>query len=315
MGQHLYKLKTQNDLETVLSIKGLSKHYGRVKALDALNLEVKKGDVFGILGPNGSGKTTTLGIILSVINQTEGEFEWFGRKADRDTRKTIGAILEHPIFYPYLTGVQNLKIVCDIKEVPYSRVDEVIKQVGLEERKDSKFKTYSLGMKQRLSIASALLCDPTVMILDEPTNGLDPQGIAEIRELIIEIANGGKTIIIASHLLDEVQKVCSHFCVLQRGKLIYNGLVEDVGKGAVSLEVKADSENIEEVLIASKMGSAVKRERDKYIMTMEEGFTAADVNAYLFQHGITAKHLLVQVKSLEKQFLEILADSKKGGAQ
>lgn len=315
MGRHLYKLKTQNDLETVLSIKGLSKHYGRVKALDGLNLEVKKGDVFGILGPNGSGKTTTLGIILSVINQTEGEFEWFGKKADRDTRKTIGAILEHPIFYPYLTGVQNLKIVCDIKEVPYSRVDEVIRQVGLEERKDSKFKTYSLGMKQRLSIASALLCDPTVMILDEPTNGLDPQGIAEIRELIIEIANGGKTIIIASHLLDEVQKVCSHFCVLQRGKLIYNGLVEDVGKGAVSLEVKADSENIEEVLVASKMGSAVKRERDKYIMTMEEGFTAADVNAYLFQHGITAKHLLVQVKSLEKQFLEILADSKKGGAQ
>lgn len=315
MGRHLYKLKTQNDLETVLSIKGLSKHYGRVKALDGLNLEVKKGDVFGILGPNGSGKTTTLGIILSVINQTEGEFEWFGKKADRDTRKTIGAILEHPIFYPYLTGVQNLKIVCDIKEVPYSRVDEVIRQVGLEERKDSKFKTYSLGMKQRLSIASALLCDPTVMILDEPTNGLDPQGIAEIRELIIEIANGGKTIIIASHLLDEVQKVCSHFCVLQRGKLIYNGLVEDVGKGAVSLEVKADSENIEEVLVASKMGSAVKRERDKYIMTMEEGFTSADVNAYLFQHGITAKHLLVQVKSLEKQFLEILADSKKGGAQ
>jgi ABC-type multidrug transport system ATPase subunit len=315
MDQLPISTQNTNDLETVLSIKGLSKQYGRVKALDGLNLEVKKGDVFGILGPNGSGKTTTLGIILSVINQTDGEFEWFGRKADRNTRKTIGAILEHPIFYPYLTGAQNLKIVCDIKEVPYSRVDEVIAQVGLEERTNSKFKTYSLGMKQRLSIASALLCDPTVMILDEPTNGLDPQGIAEIRELIIEIANSGKTIIIASHLLDEVQKVCSHFCVLQRGKLIYNGLVEDVGKGAVSLEVKADHENLEEVLKASKMGSDVKRERDKYIMTMQEGFTSTDVNAYLFQNGITAKHLFVQVKSLEKQFLEILAESKNGGAQ
>lgn len=302
-------------METVLSIKGLSKQYGRVRALDNLDLEVKKGNVFGILGPNGSGKTTTLGIILSVINQTGGDFTWFGKKPDRDTRKHIGAILEHPIFYPYLTGVQNLRIVCDIKEVPYSRVDEVIRQVGLEERKDSKFKTYSLGMKQRLSIASALLCDPAVMILDEPTNGLDPQGIAEIRELIIEIANSGKTIIIASHLLDEVQKVCSHFCVLQRGRLIYNGLVEDVGKGSISVEVKADHENLQAVLEQSGMGTKIKRELDKYIMTMENGYSAADVNAYLFKNGITARHLLVQTKSLEKQFLEILAGQKEGGDQ
>ena len=316
MGQLLNINKTQkHDLETVLSIKGLSKQYGKVRALDNLNLEVKKGDVFGILGPNGSGKTTTLGIILSVINQTSGQFEWFGEKANKDTRKKIGAILEHPIFYPYLTAVQNLKIVCDIKEVPYHRVDEVLTQVGLEERKDTKFKTFSLGMKQRLSIASALLCNPTVMILDEPTNGLDPQGIAEIRELIIEIANSGKTIIIASHLLDEVQKVCSHFCVLQRGKLIYNGLVEDVGKGSVSVEVKADHDDLQTVLEQSGLGTKVKRELDKYIMTMEGDHSAAEVNAYLFKQGITAKHLLVQSKSLEKQFLEILAGNKEGGAQ
>jgi len=300
-------------LDTVLSIKNLSKHYGRIKAVDNLSLEVKRGSVYGILGPNGSGKTTTLGVILSVINQTSGDFEWFGKPGTQNTRKKIGAILEHPIFYPYLTAVQNLKIVCDIKEVPYSRIEEVLDQVGLVLRKDHKFRTFSLGMKQRLSIASALLCDPDVMILDEPTNGLDPQGIAEIRDLIINIANSGKTIIIASHLLDEVQRVCTHFCVLQQGKLIHDGLVEDVGKGATIVEVKADVEHLEEVLEASKMTSGIKRELDKYTLTMVEGFGAVDVNEYLFKQGITAKHLILKVKTLEKQFLEILAEQ--GGGQ
>ncbi len=301
-------------MDTVLSINDLSKHYGRIKAVDHLSLEVKKGNVFGILGPNGSGKTTTLGMLLDVINPTEGTFQWFGQKGDSSTRKRIGAILEHPIFYPYLTGEQNLKVVCDIKEVSKSRVPEVLEQVGLQERAASKFKTYSLGMKQRLSIASALLCDPEVMILDEPTNGLDPQGIAEIRDLIIEIANSGKTIILASHLLDEVQKVCTHFCVLQRGKLIHTGLVEDVGKGDMSVEVKADVDNLDQILAESGMTSKVKRELDKYTATMVNGYNSTDINAYLFKKGITAKHLVVKTKSLEKQFLEILADQEGGQA-
>lgn len=299
-------------MDTVLKINGLSKRYGKIMALDGMNLEVKRGNVFGILGPNGSGKTTTLGILLEVINQTDGSFEWFGEPSNQHTRKRIGAILEHPIFYPYLTGVQNLKIVCDIKEVPYSRVEECLAQVGLEERKDSKFKTFSLGMKQRLSIASALLCDPEVMILDEPTNGLDPQGIAEIRELIIDIANSGKTIIIASHLLDEVQKVCTHFCVLQRGKLIHTGLVEDVGKGDIIVEVKADSDKLQDTLEASGMSKNIKRELDKYTLTMNEGYSATEINKYLFDQGITAKHLVIKTKSLEKQFLEILAEQEGG---
>ena len=278
-----------------------------------MSLEVKKGNVFGILGPNGSGKTTTLGMILDVINPTSGEYHWFGDKANKDTRKTIGAILEHPIFYPYLTGVQNLKIVCDIKEVPYDRIEKVIDQVGLTERQETKYKTYSLGMKQRLAIASALICDPLVMILDEPTNGLDPQGIAEIRELIIEIANSGKTILLASHLLDEVQKVCTHFAVLRRGKLVHTGLVDDVAKGAPTVEVKADHDNLIEVLQNSGLATKVKREMDKHILTMVEGYTAFDVNKYLFDNGITAKHLLLQTRSLEQQFLEILAENE-GGA-
>lgn len=299
-------------METVLSIKNLSKHYGRIKALDNVSLEIKKGNVFGILGPNGSGKTTTLGMILDVINPTSGEYHWFGNEANKDTRKKIGAILEHPIFYPYLTAVQNLKIVCDIKEVSYDRIDKVIDQVGLTERKETKYKTYSLGMKQRLAIASALLCDPLVMILDEPTNGLDPQGIAEIRELIIEIANSGKTILLASHLLDEVQKVCTHFAVLRRGKLVHTGLVEDVSKGAPTVEVKADHEDLMDVLEKSGLATKVKRELDKYLMTMANGNSAADVNKYLFDNGITAKHLLLQSRSLEQQFLEILAENEGG---
>lgn len=300
-------------METVLEIKNLSKHYGRLKAVDGLNLKVQAGTVFGILGPNGSGKTTTMGMILDIINPTSGEYAWFGKKSGTATRKRIGAILEHPIFYPYLTATQNLKVVCDIKEVPYSRIKEVLIQVGLLEREDDKFKTYSLGMKQRLSIGSALLCNPDIMLLDEPTNGLDPQGIAEIRELIVDIANSGKTIILASHLLDEVQKVCTHFAVLRRGKMIHQGLVEDVTKGDNMIEVKADVENLKEVLEKSGMAKQVKRELDKYIMTMSEGYDAADVNAYLFKNDITAKHLILKTRSLEQQFLEILAD--KGGKQ
>ena len=299
-------------METVLEIKNLSKQYGRIKAVDGLSLNVKRGNVFGILGPNGSGKTTTLGMILEIINPTSGDFLWFGQKSDKNVRKRIGAILEHPIFYPYLTAVQNLRIVCDIKGVPYSRIDEVLTQVGLEERKDWKFRTYSLGMKQRLSIGSALLCDPEVMLLDEPTNGLDPQGIAEIRELIVEIANSGKTILLASHLLDEVQKVCTHFAVLRRGKLVHQGPVDEVDKGGVQIEVKADVDNLQEVLEGSGMAVKIKRELDKYTMTMNNGYTATDVNAYLFKNDITAKHLLLKTRTLEQQFLEILAETEGG---
>ncbi len=299
-------------METVLTIRNLSKHYGRIKAVDDLSLEVKRGNIFGILGPNGSGKTTTLGMILDVINPTNGDYLWFGEKPDKNVRKKIGAILEHPIFYPYLTAVQNLKIVCDIKEVSYDRIPEVIDQVGLDERKDTKYTTFSLGMKQRLAIASALLCDPIVMLLDEPTNGLDPQGIAEIRELIVEIANSGKTILLASHLLDEVQKVCTHFAVLRRGKLIHTGLVDDVSKGDRMIEVKAKVDNLQEVLEKSGMSSKVKRELDKYIMTMQGDYSSEDVNQYLFENNITASHLLLKTRSLEQQFLEILAD-KEGG--
>lgn len=297
-------------MDSVLSIKNLTKHYGRVKAVNNLSLEVERGNVFGILGPNGSGKTTTLGILLDVINKTSGAFSWFGEPPTKAVRKRIGAILETPIFYPYLSAEKNLEIVAEIKGAPKENIGPVLKRVELFDRKDDKFRTYSLGMKQRLSIASALLCDPEVMILDEPTNGLDPQGIAEIRELIKQIAKDGKTIILASHLLDEVQKVCSHFCVLKKGTLIYSGSVEDVSKGAITVEVSADDHQKLAVEINQyEAGTKVEEEGDKILVTLREGISATELNAYLFSKGITVSHLVTQRKSLEKQFLELLAES------
>lgn len=295
-------------METILSTQNLTKHYGRLKAVDNLNLEVKKGTVFGILGPNGSGKTTTLGMILDVVNKTSGDYQWFGEEPTKHQRKRIGAILETPIFYPYLSGIRNLEIVCQIKGVDYQRVEQVLKQVGLFERGEDKFKTYSLGMKQRLSIASALLCDPEVMILDEPTNGLDPQGIADIRELIINIAKEGKTIVLASHLLDEVQKVCSDFAVLKSGKLVYSGSVEDVTKGTVAVEVKADSD-LTSILESCDFVKSFKEELGKFEVKLQEGHSAGELNRYFFDQGISLSHLVTQHKSLEKQFLEILKES------
>lgn len=277
--------------------------------MNNINLEVGAGQVFGMLGPNGSGKTTTLGMLMSVVNPTAGSFTWFGAEPTHDTRKKIGAVLEHPIFYPYLSGQKNLELTAMIKGANDQHISDVLALVELSDRKNDKYKTYSLGMKQRLAIASALLNDPEVLILDEPTNGLDPMGIAEIRELIKKIASDGRTIILASHLLDEVQKVCTHFAVLKKGNMIYSGPVEDVSSGAETVEVKAD------VDIAGVLGSyagisSVQRENGLYNVTLKEGMKSGDLNKFLFDKGVVASHLVTKKKSLEKQFLEILAESK-----
>jgi ABC-2 type transport system ATP-binding protein len=274
-----------------------------------VSLEVKAGQVFGMLGPNGSGKTTTLGMLMGVVNPTAGEFTWFGEQPTHEVRKKIGAVLEHPIFYPYLSGQKNLELNAMIKQCPVTNIPKVLELVELSERKDDKYKTYSLGMKQRLAIASALLNDPTVLILDEPTNGLDPMGIAEIRELIKKIAANGKTIILASHLLDEVQKVCTHFAVLKRGNLVHIGPVGDVGKGEETVEVSADVENLNELLLAFAGTSSIDRENGSYYVVMREGFHSKDLNKFLFDKGVVASHLLTKKKTLEKQFIEILASS------
>lgn len=296
-------------MEAVLSIKNLTKHFGRIKAVNNVSLEVKAGQVFGMLGPNGSGKTTTLGMLMGVVNPTAGEFTWFGEQPTHEIRKKIGAVLEHPIFYPYLSGQKNLELNAMIKQCSEANIPKVLELVELSERKDDKYKTYSLGMKQRLAIASALLNDPTVLILDEPTNGLDPMGIAEIRELIKKIAANGKTIILASHLLDEVQKVCTHFAVLKRGNLVHIGPVGDVGKGEETVEVSAEVENLNELLLAFAGTSSIDRENGSYHVVMRDGFHSKDLNKFLFEKGVVASHLLTKKKTLEKQFIEILASS------
>lgn len=262
-----------------------------------------------MLGPNGSGKTTTLGMLMGVVNPTAGNFTWFGEQPTHQIRKKIGAVLEHPIFYPYLSGQKNLELNATIKECDPANIPKVLELVELTERRDDKYKTYSLGMKQRLAIASALLNDPTVLILDEPTNGLDPMGIAEIRELIKRIAADGKTIILASHLLDEVQKVCTHFCVLKRGNLIHAGPVSLVGAGAETVEVMADNPQLHELLSAFPGASAINRDNGAFHVNLRDGFTGKDLNQFLFEKGVVASHLVTQKKSLEKQFLEILAGS------
>ena len=296
-------------METVLTIRQLTKNFGRLCAVNRLDLEVKEGQVFGMLGPNGSGKTTTLGMLMGVVNPTSGDFSWFGQPPTHTIRKKIGAVLEHPIFYPYLSGRKNLELMALIKEAPASNIPKVLDLVELSSRQEDKYKTYSLGMKQRLAIASALLNDPIVLILVEPTNGLDPMGIAEIREIIKRIATDGKTIILASHMLDEVQKVCSHFAILRKGNLVHSGPVDDVGKGEESVEVVAFHDDLALMLEGFTGAAAVKKENAQYVVKMKEGFHSQDLNRYLFEKGIVATHLHTQKKSLEKQFLEILAEA------
>ncbi|QCX38258.1 ATP-binding cassette domain-containing protein [Aureibaculum algae] len=295
-------------METILSLRNLDKKFGSVHAVNNLSFDIEKGNVYGILGPNGSGKSTTLGIILNVVNKTSGEFSWFdGNISTHEALKKVGAIIERPNFYPYMTAVQNLKLICKIKGVSYDKIDEKLKVVNLFERRDSKFKTYSLGMKQRLAIASALLNDPEILILDEPTNGLDPQGIHEIRKIIKDIARNGTTILLASHLLDEVEKVCSHVVVIRNGVKLYSGAVDGITatNGYFELNTEADSEKLKELLEKHPAIANIKEEEGKLIASLENELSASEINAYLFKNGITLSHLVKRMPSLEQQFLTL----------
>jgi ABC-2 type transport system ATP-binding protein len=293
----------------LLSIKDLSKNYGRIRAVDKLSLEIRRGEVFGILGPNGSGKTTTLGIVLGAISLDSGSYQWFGEKHNSGTIRRIGSILEVPLFYPFLDAVDNLKLIADIKRVSYSGIDDILHQVGLFQRRDSAFRTYSLGMKQRLAVGAALLGNPEVLILDEPTNGLDPQGIAEIRNLIRSIAKMGKTIILASHLLDEVQKICSHVAVMDHGKCLFSGKVDNMLGNTRMVELGADDLTALLTHLLSFEGVINPVMMDGYVKAeLKHDVTPADLNRFLFGKGLVLDHLSTEKMNLEKYFLEILAD-------
>lgn len=294
-------------METILKITNLNKKFRKVHAVNNVSLEIKKGNVYGILGPNGSGKSTTLGIVLNVVNKTSGNFEWFdGSLSTHDALKKVGAIIERPNFYPYMTAEENLRLVCKIKNIPFDKVNEKLELVGLFERKDSKFKTFSLGMKQRLAIASALLNDPEILILDEPTNGLDPQGIRQIRDLIKIIANQGTTILLASHLLDEVEKVCSHVIVLRYGVTLYQGTVDEMLAAEGFFELQAA--NFDDLIQAVSQHPAVDTievQDGKILVYLKASLEAGELNEYLFNKNIVLTHLLKRKISLEEQFLKL----------
>ena len=293
----------------VLKVNQLSKHYGNLKAVNQLSFEVKKGSIYGILGPNGSGKTTTLGMLVSTINPLSGSFEWFGKTPTSAIRKNIGILLEKPNFYDYLSAEDNLKIVADIRDLDYSLVEPALKTVSLWERKGSKFKTFSLGMKQRLAIASAIMGDPEMLILDEPTNGLDPEGIAEVRDLIRRLAGQDKTIILASHLLDEVQKVCTDLLVMKFGKKIYEGSIEDISRTEAQIELIAeDNKKLMDALQTYDNVSDIVQEGEFVVAKLLNDSTAFALNTFLHQKNITIGHMLVRKANLEAQVLTLLKD-------
>lgn len=295
-------------METILKISNLNKIFNKhLHAVKNVSFEIKKGNVYGILGPNGSGKSTTLGIVLNVVNKTSGDFEWFGGKvATHDALKKVGAIIERPNFYPYMTAKENLELVCKIKGTPFSKVDEKLELVGLLERKNDKFRTYSLGMKQRLAIASALLNDPEILILDEPTNGLDPQGIRQIRDIIKIIASQGTTILLASHLLDEVEKVCSHVVVLRKGEMLYQGTVHNMIENNSFFELKSnDMLRLKTVLDEHSFVENTIEVDGKLLVYLKQDIAAQELNSYLFEQNIVLEHLVKRKNSLEEQFLEL----------
>ena len=297
---------------SVLQIHNLSKSYGKIKALNDVSFDVPKGSVFGLLGPNGSGKTTLLSIILDILGADAGSYSWFGEPSTFVHRKRIGSLLETPNFYHYLSAVQNLKVTQSISQRgSEAAIDDVLKKVNLYERRNSKFSTYSLGMKQRLAIAASLLGEPEVLLLDEPTNGLDPVGIAEIRELIKSLAAAGHTVIMASHLLDEVEKICDHVAILKFGKLIAHGTVASVLADEDCYLLNANNrENLIELLNSLPGVSRLAITSEGVECYIKDASLNAEViNNYCFQHQIVLNQLTAKKKRLEEKFFELTSQS------
>ncbi len=291
----------------VLSVNGLSKKYGAVQALNNVSFDVPRGSVFGILGPNGSGKTTMLSVVLDIIHANAGTYSWFDQGSSSTLRKQIGALLETPNFYHYLSAERNLKITCAIKGIGEQDIETVLRKVSLYERKDYPFSSYSLGMKQRLAIAAALLGNPDVLVFDEPTNGLDPVGIAEIRALLKQLSVDGKTIIMASHLLHEVEQVCTHMAILKKGKLITAGDVNEVLVNDDMVELGAGDLQALQNAMQSFSGHKKLETRDGFLIVLFESGQAniETINQHCFNKGVVLNHLVMKKRSLESKFIEL----------
>ena len=295
--------------DSLLHIESLSKSYGKIKALKGLDIEIRPGKVYGLLGPNGSGKSTTLGIVLDIIESDQGKFSWFKNKYGEDYRKHIGATLETPNFFPYLDAMDNLEIVAHIKQIKSPDYTSALKLVNLYERRNSPFKTYSFGMRQRLAIAAALLGDPDVVIFDEPTNGLDPQGIAEIRDILIQISKTGKTIFMASHILDEVEKICTDVIILNKGQLLAQGTVGSVIDSNLIIEVScAEIQKAQSILLHMQGIKSVEIQGEQLILSCDENINTTMINKYAFEQGIVLSSLNIKKTRLEDEFLEIVKE-------
>ena len=291
----------------ILKTENLTKKYGSRTVLNSLSIEINKGNVYGLLGPNGSGKTTTLSILMGIVNQNAGTFNWFGENSHENARKRIGALIETPKFYPYLSLEKNLRIVSSIKEIPESEISRVLDIVKLENRRKSRFDTLSLGMKQRLALASTLLGDAEVLVLDEPTNGLDPEGIADIRNIIKREASRGKTILIASHMLDEIEKVCSHVAILKLGNLIANGKVSDLLKAEESILISTEKlSEFYELIVRSGITKKIIQKDFELELILNDNISTLNLNELAIKNGFILSKIEIKKQSLESQFLEIV---------
>ena len=300
-------------MSAVLSVHALTRYYGIIKAVDGISFEVPAGSVYGLLGPNGSGKTTTLAMIMGSVIPQSGHFAWFGndKNTPRDYQR-IGSLIESPHFYPYLTLEQNLMILAKIKSANQEDIRSVLATTKLWNRRRSRYETLSLGMKQRLGIAAALLGNPDVLVLDEPANALDPEGIADIREIIRQEAAKGKTILMASHILDEVEKVCSHVAILKKGHIIAKGPVKELLiEGDAWVVAAPEIEKLEQLLKQSPGVASLTREDNTLILILKKNISPGDINALAFREGIILTRLEQRKKSLETQFLELVKEKEK----
>ena len=290
----------------VLEINNLTKYYGKNKALDNLSMTIEAGNVYGILGPNGSGKTTTLGLILDILKADSGTYSWFGDTMGEHFRLKIGSILETPNFYPYMNAPQNLEVVAQIKNVDNVDYNGLLETVNLAHRKRSPFRTYSLGMKQRLAIAATLIGDPDVLIFDEPTNGLDPQGIAEVRSILKRISGQGNTIIMASHILDEVEKICSHVAIIKKGKLLATGPIGSILNNDITIEIAtSDIDHLRSVLSTKSFVKDINELPGWIECTVDEGIDVTEFSKEMYNSGVVPTRLVARKRRLEEEFLEI----------
>jgi len=290
----------------VVETRGLSKRYGNtVLAVDQLDLNVHRGEVYGFLGPNGAGKTTTLRMLLGLIRPTAGSATVAGHApGDPAGLARIGAIIETPAFYPYLSGWDNLKVVADYAGVPDSRLADALEQVELTPRAKTKFSTYSMGMKQRLGVAAALIKEPELLILDEPTNGLDPQGMIDMRKLIVELGKGDRTVLVSSHLLGEVEQMCTRIGVIQDGKLVAEGTIGEL-RGAATLTVRAAPVSQAQMILTRMLGADAVIQRDGAFRLRVDAGRAAEVNRELVTAGVEVSELVSGQRSLEDVFIEL----------